>query len=121
VAAATRVLLITPDHRFRVVASAFLAQHGCSVISAERITDAARWARRVAADVVILDASTSLTAAVREAARVHALEPSVGIVMVAEGAAYELTAMLVLAKWDSFDGLYSAIEAELARLRRNSA
>jgi uncharacterized membrane protein (UPF0127 family) len=117
---APRALLITPDHRFRAVASAFLGQHGCSVTSGARITEAARWARLAAADVVILDASISLTAAVREAARVQALEPPVGIVMVAEGAAYELTAMLVLAKWNSFDGLYSAIEAELARLRRSS-
>jgi uncharacterized protein len=113
-----RALLITPDRRFRTGATNFLAHHGCSVISHERMTDAAPWAQRASADVVILDASTSLTAAVREAVRVHAVEPRAGIVMVAEGAAYELTTMLVLAKWDSFGGLYGAIEAELARVRR---
>jgi uncharacterized membrane protein (UPF0127 family) len=109
-AGSTRVVLITSDRRFRVLAAALLAQRGCSVTSGERMADVAQRAMRDAADVVVLDATASLTAAAREAERVEALEPPVGVVMVAEEPSRGPAAMLVFPKWDSFDVLYNAID-----------
>jgi CheY-like chemotaxis protein len=110
------VLLITSDRRFRVLAAALLTQRGCSVTLAERMVGVAARATHEASDVVVLDATTSVTAAAREAEHVEALEPRVGIVIVAEETADTLAATLVLAKWDSFHRLYGAIEAARDRL-----
>lgn len=112
----TRVLLITSDRRFRVLAAALLTQRGCSVTLAKRMKGVAARAAHEAIDVVVLDATSSLTAATREAAEVEALEPRVGVVMVAEEAAEKLAAPLTHPKWESFDCLYGAIEAARDRL-----
>jgi uncharacterized membrane protein (UPF0127 family) len=106
-----RVLLITSDRRFRVLAAALLTQRGCSVTLAERMKGVAARATHEASDVVVLDATTSVTAAAREAADVGALEPGVGVVIVAEETAERIATTLVLPKWESFDRLYGAIEA----------
>jgi uncharacterized membrane protein (UPF0127 family) len=112
----TGVLLITSDRRFRSLAAALLTRRGCWVTSAERMTDVAELAIENAAEVVILDASNSLGAAAREAALIEALEPRIGVIMVADEAACAVARTLVLAKWQSFDSLYAEIEEARARL-----
>jgi uncharacterized protein len=112
----TRVLLLTSDRRFRVLAGALLTRRGCLVTLGERMTNVAERATREATDVVVLDATTSLTAAMREAAEVEALEPRVAVVMVAEEAAEGRAATFVLPKWESFDRLYAAISEARRRL-----
>jgi uncharacterized protein len=118
IARPTRVLLITSDRRFRVLAAALLTQRGCSVTLAERMAGVAARATHEASDVVVLDATASMTAAAREAADVDALKPRVGVVMVAEETADTIAATLALPKWESFDRLHGAIEA--ARDRRGA-
>lgn len=114
----TRVLIVTPDSRFRALASVLLERRGCAVSLGDRLTGVAELAERDAADVVLLDASASLAAAAREAADIEALEPCVPVVMVAEQAAHGVAAMLVLPKWGSFDALYSTIEDARGRVDR---
>jgi uncharacterized membrane protein (UPF0127 family)/CheY-like chemotaxis protein len=106
---ATRVLLISNDRRFRTVAAALLNRRACSVTLGDRMENVVALAKRQAADVVILDASASLTAAAREAAQIESLKPAVGVVVVADDASSRLSTMPVLAKWQAFDHLHKAV------------
>ncbi len=105
-----RVLLIAADRRYRTVASALLTRRGYTVTSRERDDDIAKLARLERADVVVLDATSSLTVAAHEAARLMALDPPIGIVAVSSEPHQRLTALPVLEKWSSFDALFAAID-----------
>jgi CheY-like chemotaxis protein len=116
----TRVLLTGSDRRFRSVAAALLSRRGCAVTLGDGPATVAELARRSEADVVVLDAGGSLTAAAREAAQLEALNPPVGVVVVGEEPEASLSALPVLEKWGSFDGLYSAIQLARAATSRGS-
>jgi hypothetical protein len=107
---APRVLVVGADRRFRSVAAALLTQRGVAVTLREQMTDVAELAERDRAEVVILDAGISLTAAAYEAAQIEKLEPRVGVVVVGDEPENGLSAMPVLAKWGSFDSLFNAVE-----------
>jgi CheY-like chemotaxis protein len=107
---ATRVLLIASDRRFRTVAATLLTQRGYAVAVGGRGEDITELAVRERADVVIIDASTSLTVAAREAARLGSLRPRVGVVAVSDGSGHGLAALPVLPKWSSFDEVFEAID-----------
>lgn len=72
--------------------------------------DVAEVAVRERIDVVLFDASSSLTAAARDAARLAALDPPIGIVAVSTLAQPGLAALPVLPKWTGFDEVFAAIE-----------
>jgi hypothetical protein len=105
-----RLLLVAGDRRFRAVAAALLTQRGYSVTIGDLRADVAELAVRDRADVVVLDASASLTKAAHEAARLGALHPPVALVAVSSEPQDELTAMPVIPKWTAFDELLLAIE-----------
>jgi hypothetical protein len=111
----TKVLVVGTDRRFRSVAAALLTRRGIAVTLQEQLTDVAELAKREGAQVVILDAGTSLTAAAYEAAQIEKLSPPVGVVVVGDEPGEPLTAMPVLAKWGSFDGLFDAVEESRRR------
>jgi uncharacterized membrane protein (UPF0127 family) len=116
----TRVLVVGADRRFRSVAAALLTRRGCVVTLAERMTKVAEVAKLEASEVVVLDAGVSLTEAAHAAAQIEMLDRPVGIVIVGEEAQPSISAMPVLSKWGSFDGLYGAIEhARPSRARRS--
>ena len=116
----TRVLLVGADRRFRSVAAALLTRRGCAVTLADRSANIAELASREGAEVVVLDAGVSLTDAARGAAQIETLDPPVGILVVAEEAEQSFSAMPVLPKWGSFEGLYRALEhARPVRIRRS--
>lgn len=104
----TRVLIVGSDRRFRSVAAALLGRRGCTVLLGDRITDTADLARRVGADVVVIDAGQSPASGARAAEDVHSLDEHVGVVIVADSPEFVTTAP-VLAKWGSFNQLYEAI------------
>lgn len=106
----THVLLVTSDRRFRSVAAVLLTRRDYAVTLADRTSDVAELARRQSAEVVVFDAGSSLTEGARAVAQIEALEPEVGIVIVADQTENALPTMRVLRKWSSFDRLYSAIE-----------
>lgn len=105
-----RVLLVGSDRRFRSLAALLLTRRGCAVTLGERVGGIIDMAALGEADVVVLDAGSSLSAAGREAAQIEALDLPVGVVVVGEESEDGLSAMPVLAKWGSFDDLYEAIE-----------
>ena len=105
-----RVLLTADDRRFRAMAATLLSQRGYSVSVCARGCDIAEVARREGADVVVIDASASLTSAARQAARLSALRPAVGVVAVSTDSPCGLVALPVVAKWGPFEALFGAIE-----------
>lgn len=111
-----RVLVVASDRRFRAVTSTLLTQRGC-VVSVDdgsgRLPEGSAGER---AEVVILDATRSLTAAARTAARLESLRPPVGVVAVSADPSERLAALPVLAKWDSFDALFGAVQRAGGRL-----
>ena len=78
---APRVLLVGSDRRFRSVAAALLQRRGYSVALGEQVATMAEDAVRERADVVVLDAGTVPSVAALEAARLEAMNPSVGMVL----------------------------------------
>jgi CheY-like chemotaxis protein len=110
-----RVLLAASDRRFRALAATLLSRRGYAVSVCTRTCDLAEAARREAADVIVLDASASLTAAARDAARLSALEPPVGIVAVSSDAHPGLAALPVVSKWGPAEALFEAIERACPR------
>lgn len=120
-ATALRVLLVVDDRRFRALAATLLSRRGYAVSVSTRNCDLAEVARREAADVVVLDASASLTTAAHAAARLAALEPPVAIVAVSTDDHPGLLALPVVSKWGPADVLFTAIEHACLRSARTAA
>jgi CheY-like chemotaxis protein len=112
-APAKRLLLVASDRRFRAVASALLSQRGYAVTIGDCHADITELAVRDGSDLVVIDASASLTEAAQDAARLGALQPPVALVAVSSEPQDELAAMPVISKWNSFDDLLDAIERAL--------
>jgi CheY-like chemotaxis protein len=112
-APAKRLLLVASDRRFRAVASALLSQRGYAVTIGDCHADITELAARERSDLVVIDASASLTEAAQDAARLGALQPPVALVAVSSEPQDELAAMPVISKWNSFDDLLDAIERAL--------
>ncbi|MGA9859986.1 MAG: hypothetical protein WBQ18_19125 [Solirubrobacteraceae bacterium] len=108
--ALARVLVVAGDRRYRSVTATLLTQRGYAVSAGARHEDIVELAVRERADVVVIDASASLTAAACQAARLDALRPRVGVVAVGAEPVTGLTALPVLPKWGSFDALFAAID-----------
>ncbi len=62
------------------------------------------------AQVVVIDASSSLTAVARTAARLQTLRPAVGVVAVSDDPREQLSALPLLPKWGSFEALFHAVQ-----------
>jgi DNA-binding NtrC family response regulator len=105
-----RLLLVASDRRFRAVASALLTQRGYVVIIGDARANVTELAAREGAELVLLDASGSLTQAAADAARLATLRPAVPMVAVSAEPQRELAALPVISKWSSFDRLLAAIE-----------
>ena len=112
-----RVLVIAGDRRYRAVAAALLAQRGYHVAAGSRDEDVVSRAARERADVVVIDASSSLTAAACLAARLSALRPRVAVVAVSDEPDSGLAALPVVSKWGEFEDLFCAIERVDGRRR----
>jgi uncharacterized protein len=110
ISGSARVLLVASDRRFRAVASTLLTQRGYSVVVGDRSQDVAALASREGAQVVVIDATASLTAVAREVARLESLRPRVGVVAVSGEPEDGLAALPLISKWTSFDALFVAIE-----------
>ena len=110
-----RVLVVATDRRFRAVTSTLLTQRGCEVSVQAARGDIRTQASREQVDVVVIDATASLTSAAETAARLQTLRPQVGLVAVSSDPRDRLVALPVIPKWGSLDGLYRAIESARTR------
>jgi CheY-like chemotaxis protein len=105
-----RVVLIGDDRRFRAVAATLLSQRGYTVAVGGTADDVLALALRERADVVVIDATASLTTAARQAARLDWLRPRVGVVLVSAESQQGLAALPLVPKWGSFDDVFAAID-----------
>ena len=96
-----RVLVVGNDPSFVKVVGFLFRRHGFAVATTRRPSQALEVVVRHRANVVVLDASDSLTSAARLAAAIEALHPTVGIVAVAQaGASTRMASFNMFAKWD---------------------
>jgi uncharacterized membrane protein (UPF0127 family) len=79
-----RVLLGTRDEQFLRLAEFLLTRNGFAVGATKKIGDAVDLVWRQRLDVVVLDASESLSEAARTAAAIEALHPQVGVLLVCD-------------------------------------
>jgi DNA-binding response OmpR family regulator len=110
-----RVLVVATDRRFRAVASTLLTRRGCEVSVYPARGDIRAQASRERIDVVVIDATASLTTAAHTAAQLQTLRPQVGLVAVSSDPRDRLEALPVIPKWGSVDSLYRAIESARGR------
>jgi uncharacterized membrane protein (UPF0127 family) len=116
-----RVLLISADRRFRHTAALLLSRRGCTVTLGEDADDVGELVARHDAEVVVLDAGRSLTAAACSVAAIETLTPPVGVVIVANEAQRGIVNLPVLDRWGSFDALFTSVtEAHRDRALRKS-
>lgn len=106
---AARVLVVAADRRYRTVTATLLAQRGFDVTADCGEDDLLELAVRERVDVVVIDASASLTAAARQRARLDALRPPVAVVAVSDESRTGLAALPVLPKWGQFEELLEAV------------
>jgi PleD family two-component response regulator len=107
-----RVLVAARDARFGRVAGFLLARRGFDVEILHRPSKVLDAVSRTGVDVVIVDASDSVSEAARTVAALEALHPHLTVVVVADDPADADGATLrVLPKWTSLETLVLNLEA----------
>ena len=105
------VLVAAQDRRFQRMAGFLLARAGLKVSVLRKVSDVLPTVERNRPDVLILDATGSLSEAARTAAVVEALHAGTTVVLVAEDDHIpEVTNLHVHPKWESFDELAANLE-----------
>jgi CheY-like chemotaxis protein len=106
-----RVLLMGTDTRFLRVAGALLASEGYSVEACDTPSELLERVYKQRSDVVVIDATASLTHAARAAASLEAMPVPVAAVLVAdEERIPSVGALALVAKWGSFQELSQRVE-----------
>ena len=107
-----RVLVAARDGRFNRVAGLLLARRGFEVEILRRPSAVLDAVSRTGIDVVIVDASDSVSDTARTAAALEALHPHITVVVVADDPAdADGGALGVLPKWTSLESLVANLEA----------
>ena len=107
-----RVLVAARDARFGRVAGFLLARRGFDVEILHRPSKVLDAVSRTGVDVVIVDASDSVSEAARTVAALEALHPHLTVVVVADDPADADGATLrILPKWTSLETLVLNLEA----------
>ena len=110
-----RVLLGTRDEEFLRLAQFLLTRNGFAVESTKKLVDAVDLVWRQRLDVVVLDASDSLSEAARTAAAIEALHPQVGVVIVCDDERPRPTTGLeIVEKWEALETLADDIRRSYA-------
>lgn len=107
-----RVLVAARDARFNRVAGFLLARRGFDVEVLRRPSELLDTVSRIGIDVVIVDATESMSDVARAVAALEALHPHITVVVVADDPAEgDGDALRVLPKWTSLETLVANLEA----------
>ena len=107
-----RVLVAARDARFNRVAGFLLARRGFDVETLQRPSAILDMVARTGVDVVILDASDSVSETARAVAALDALHPHITAIVVAdEPAEADGGTFRILSKWTSLETLVANLEA----------
>jgi uncharacterized membrane protein (UPF0127 family) len=110
-----RVLLGTRDEQFLRLAEFLLTRNGFAVETTKKITTAVDLVWRQRLDVVVLDASDSLSEAARTAAAIEALHPQVAVVIVCDDERPKpATGLPIKEKWEALETLSDDIRRSYA-------
>jgi uncharacterized protein len=110
-----RVLLATRDEEFLRLAEFLLTRNGFAVESTKKTVDSVDLVWRKRLDVVVLDASESLSEAARTAAAIEALHPQVGVMIVCDDERPRPTTGLeIIEKWEALETLADDIRRSYA-------
>jgi uncharacterized membrane protein (UPF0127 family) len=110
-----RVLLATRDEDFLRLAGFLLTRNGFAVESTKKIVNAVDLVGRQGLDVVVLDASDSLSEVARTVAAIEALHPQVGVLVVCDDERPRPTTGLKVAeKWEALETLTDDIRRSFA-------
>jgi uncharacterized membrane protein (UPF0127 family)/CheY-like chemotaxis protein len=110
-----RVLLGTRDEQFLRLAEFLLTRNGFAVGATKKIADAVDLVWRQRLDVVVLDASESLSEAARTAAAIEALHPQVGVLIVCDDERPKpATGLPIMDKWEALETLSDDIRRSYA-------
>jgi uncharacterized membrane protein (UPF0127 family) len=113
-----RVLLGTRDDRFLRLARFLLTRNDFLVESTKRLPSAVEYVERHGTDVVVLDASDSLSEAAKTVAAIEALNPEVRVLLVSDADRPRPTAGLtVMEKWQALESLPDEIKLSHAGSR----
>jgi uncharacterized membrane protein (UPF0127 family)/CheY-like chemotaxis protein len=110
-----RVLLATRDEQFLRLAEFLLTRNGFAVETTKKIPSAVDLVWRQRLDVVVLDASDSLSEAARTAAAIEALHPQVGVLIVCDDERPKpATGLPIMEKWEALETLSDDIRRSYA-------
>jgi uncharacterized protein len=110
-----RVLLGTRDEQFLRLAEFLLTRNGFAVETTKKIVSAVDLVWRQRLDVVVLDASDSLSEAARTAAAIEALHPQVGVLIVCDDERPKpATGLPIMEKWEALETLSDDIRRSYA-------
>jgi uncharacterized protein len=110
-----RVLLGTRDEQFLRLAEFLLTRNGFAVETTKKIATAVDLVWRQRLDVVVLDASDSLSEAARTAAAIEALHPQVAVVIVCDDERPKpATGLPIKEKWEALETLSDDIRRSYA-------
>ena len=110
-----RVLLGTRDEQFLRLAEFLLTRNGFAVETTKKIPNAVDLVWRHRLDVVVLDASESLSEAARTAAAIEALHPQVGVLIVCDDERPKpATGLPIMEKWEALETLSDDIRRSYA-------
>jgi PleD family two-component response regulator len=106
-----RVLVAARDARFNRVAGFLLARRGFEVEVLARPSALLETVSRSGIDVVIVDATDSVSEAARAVAAIEALHPHITVTVVADDPAGGDGGLRVIPKWTSLETLVANLEA----------
>jgi uncharacterized protein len=110
-----RVLLGTRDEQFLRLADFLLTRNGFAVAATKRLADVVDLVWQQHLDVVVLDASDSLSEAARTAAAIEALHPQVGVLIVCDDERPKpATGLPIMDKWEALETLSDDIRRSYA-------
>jgi hypothetical protein len=113
-----RVLIVSPDHRYRAVVEMLLERRDCRPFGLGACADVAATIARERVDVVLVDGEALLREVAHDVALSDAICPPVGVVLVGDADAPSPAGLRKLPKWGEFDELFAAIgDADRARSR----
>src|SRR5919198_563930 len=113
-----RVLLGSRDDRFLRLARFLLTRNDFAVESTKRLPSAVAYVERHGSDVVVLDASDSLSDAARTVAAIEALNPQVRVMLVCDAdRPRPTTGLNVVEKWHALETLADEIKLSHAGSR----
>jgi hypothetical protein len=112
------VLLGSRDDRFLRLARFLLTRNDFVVESTKRLPSAVEYVERHGSDVVVLDASDSLSEAAKTVAAIEALNPEVRVLLVCDSDRPRPTSGLnVMEKWQALESLADEIKLSHAGSR----